>query len=81
MFVCRQIISVLASDTVSPNAAHAVTIAVIIFSNPFDDRDIMPASSAYSILHNVWAFSSFFYLLTHPALPHRLTSPQFSFFP
>ena len=32
-FVCRHIISVLASDTVSPNAVHAVMMTVNIFSN------------------------------------------------
>ena len=52
-FVCRHMISVLAPDTTRPNAAHAVTITVIIFSNLSGDRDIMPASSAYSIPHNV----------------------------
>ena len=70
-FVRRHMISVMASDIVSLNAANAVTIIVIILSNPSGDHDTMPASSAYSIPHNVWAASSFFCLSTLPtrALP------------
>ena len=56
--VCRRIISVLFSETVSPNDVHAVTITVIILSNPSDDRHTMPASSAYSISRNLRTFSS-----------------------
>ena len=37
--VCRHMIFVLAWETVSPNAEHAVTITVVILSNPSDDRD------------------------------------------
>ena len=41
-FVCRHAISVLASETtVSQNTSHAVTITVIILSNPLGDRDRM----------------------------------------
>ena len=72
-------ISVLASDTVSPNAAHAVTITVIIFSNPSGDRDTMPASSAYSIPHNVWASSPFLSPSTLPARALLLFFSPFSF--
>ena len=57
--VCRHMISVFASETVSPDAEHAVTITVIIFSSLSDDRDAMPASSAYSIPHNLCTSSSF----------------------
>ena len=57
--VYRHMLSVFASETVSPNAEHAVTITVIILSSPSDDRDTMPASSAYSIPHNLCT-SSFF---------------------
>ena len=67
-------ISVLASYTVSPNAAGAVTITAIVFSNPSDDRDTMPASSAYSILH-FWASLSF---LCPSALPARTLPLLFS---
>ena len=50
-FVCRHMISVLASKPIRPNAEHAFAITVIILSSPFGDRDTMPASSAYSISH------------------------------
>ena len=60
-------ISVLASYTFISNAAHAVTITVIISANPSSDRDTMPASSAYSISDDVWADISFLCPSTLPA--------------
>ena len=48
IFDCRHTISVLTSETVSPNAEHAVTIAVIILSIPPGDRDTTRESSAYT---------------------------------
>ena len=56
--VCRHIISVLDSEAATPNAVHNVTIAITIPSNVLGDRDTMPASSAHSIPHSVWASSS-----------------------
>ena len=56
-FPCRHVMSALASETVSPNAEHAVTITVILYSPPCD-CDKMTASSAYSIPHNLCASSS-----------------------
>ena len=53
LFSRHIIISVFASDTVSPNDEHAVTINVIILSSHSDDGDTMPASSAYSIPHHL----------------------------
>ena len=41
--VCRHKISVFAPETVIPNGENAVTITVIIFSSPFDDRDTYDA--------------------------------------
>ena len=57
-FVCSHTISVMASETVSPKDARAVTITAITLSKPPGDRDAMPASSAYSIPHNGWSSSS-----------------------
>ena len=51
--IYRHIISFLASETVSQNDEHAVTITGITLPGPSDDRDTMPASSAYSIPHNI----------------------------
>ena len=48
-FVRKHMISVLASDTVSPNAAHTTTIAPIIFLSCLGKRETTPASSAYNM--------------------------------
>ena len=76
--VCRHIISVFASDTVSPNDKHAVMITVIILSSPSDDRDTMPASSACSIPHNLCTSSLSFSLrpLTLPVREVPFFSPS-----
>ena len=42
----KHVISVLASDTVRPNAAHTTAITPIIFLNCSGDCDTTPASSA-----------------------------------
>ena len=73
--VCRHMISVLDSETVSPNAEHAVTITVTVLSNPYDDRDTMPASSAYSIPHDLCTSSSSF-----PRRPSTLPVREVPFF-
>lgn len=55
-FPCRHMGSVLASDTVRPNAVHIFTIASIIFSILPGDYDRMPASSEHSLsqgAHNI----------------------------
>ena len=57
--VCRHMISVSASETAYPNDEHAVTITAIILSSLFEYPDTMPASSAYSIPHNICTSSSF----------------------
>ena len=46
-----QIVSVLLSEMVRPNAPKSSTNTATIRSNPRSDRDTMHASSAYSILH------------------------------
>ena len=68
-------ISVLASETVRPNAEHAVTITAIILSNHFDDRDTIPDSSAYRIPHNLCTSSSSF-----PPCPSTLPVREVPFF-
>ena len=45
-FVRKHMISVLASDTVKPNAAHTTTIMPIIFLSCSGDCETTPASSA-----------------------------------
>ena len=45
-FVRKHVISVLASDTVRPNAAHTTTITSIIFLSCSGDCETTPASSA-----------------------------------
>ena len=47
--VRKHIISVLASETFRPKAAHTVTITSIIFFSCSGDFDTTPASSAYSM--------------------------------
>ena len=51
-FGCKHMISVLASNTVRPNAAHTTTITPIIFFNCSSDCETTPASSVYSIPQN-----------------------------
>ena len=65
-------------DAVSLNAAHAVTIAVIIFSNPSGDRDTMPELSEYIIPNNVWPSYSFSCLSILPARALPSYFPSFS---
>ena len=50
--VRKHMISVLASETVRPNAAHTVTITTIIFLTCSGDCEMTPASSAYSMPHS-----------------------------
>ena len=45
-FAREHMISVLASDTVRPDAAHTTTITLIIFLNCSGDCEMTPASSA-----------------------------------
>ena len=61
--VSRHIISVFASDIVSSNDEHAVSITVVILSSPSDNRDTIPVLSAYSIPHNLCTSS--------PSIPLR----------
>ena len=44
-------ISVFASDTVSPNAAHALAITVIIFSHPSGDSIVCQVYTAVLEAH------------------------------
>ena len=50
--VHKHMISVLASETVRPNAAHTVTITTIIFLSCSGDCETTPASLAYSMPHS-----------------------------
>ena len=51
-FVCKHITaSVSASETVTPNAEHAVTITVTILSSPPGDRDTIPESMPESSVY------------------------------
>ena len=76
-FICKHMISVFASDNVSPNAALAVTITVIVFSGRSGGRDTMPASSAYSIPDSVWVASPFLCPSTFPVRALPLLFPPF----
>ena len=74
--VCRHVISVFASKTMSLNAEHAVTITVVILSSLSDCRDTMLASSACSIPHNILICTS----SSFPPRPSTLRVGEVPFF-
>ena len=71
--VRKHMISVLASGTVRPNAAHTVTITTIIFLSCSGDCETTPASSAYSMPHSEVAG-----LALRPLFPPAPPLPFFS---
>ena len=71
-FVRKQIISVLASDTVKPNAAHTTTITPIIFlSYSGDDSDIVSVKHAPKRYRRDWIYGG-----CSPPTPRSRFLPQ-----